>query len=375
MRIRLMLVAIATITVACSGGAPGGGSAAPGASPVSYTKPTTPADGYQGVGRDALAEEVAAWDIDVRPDFTGLPSGSGDVYTGEELWIAKCTSCHGDFGDANHVFVPLVGNTTAADIESGNVASLKSGGAVRTTFTKVATVSTLWDYIHRAMPWDAPKSLTHDEVYAILAYLLNLAEIVPVDYVLSNNNIAEVQARMPNRNGMTRDHGLWDINGKPDTSNTDCMKDCVEQVEILSELPDYARPAHGNLADQNRTWGLVRGAVTLPPDSVEGENAAGAPEETSFDAATQPANAALIEKLAANACTTCHGVDRKIVGPGFIEIAARYADQADRQAYFAGKIAEGGSGVWGGIPMPPQSQVSEADVQAIAAWLAAGAQP
>lgn len=374
MRTPLSLVAIAMITVACSDGAPGGGSAAPSAGPVSYAKPTAPADGYQGVGRDALADEVAAWDIDVRPDFTGLPPGSGDVYTGEELWIAKCTSCHGDFGDANHVFVPLVGNTTAADIESGNVASLKSGGAVRTTFTKVATVSTLWDYIYRAMPWDAPKSLSHDEVYAILAYLLNLAEIVPMDYVLSNDNIAEVQARMPNRNGMTRDHGLWDIDGKPDTRNTDCMKDCVEQVEILSELPDYARPAHGNLADQNRTWGPVRGAVTLPATAGD-ENATDASEEPPSDAVPEPANAALIEKLAANACTACHGVDRKIVGPGFNEIAAKYADQADREAYLAGKIAGGGGGVWGAIPMPAQPQVSEADVQAFAAWLADGAKP
>ena len=165
---------------------------------------------FKGVGRNATPAEIKAWDIDVQPDFSGLPKGKGSVSDGETLWIAKCSSCHGDFGDANHVFVPLIGNTTQEDIKNGRVASLKSGGAVRTTLTKVATVSTLWDYIHRAMPWDAPKSLSHDEVYAVLAYLLNLAEIVPADYVLSDQNMAEVQARMPNRNGMTREHGLWD---------------------------------------------------------------------------------------------------------------------------------------------------------------------
>lgn len=340
-------------------------------SPAAVPAPERPAStgvaGFAGVGRDATPDEVAAWDIDVRPDFAGLPPGKGDVYTGEELWIAKCTSCHGDFGDANHVFVPLIGNTTTDDIETGRVASLASGGAVRTTFTKVATVSTLWDYIHRAMPWDAPKSLSPDEVYALLAYMLNLAEIVPMDFELSDQNIAEVQARMPNRDGMTREHGLWDIDGTPDTNNTDCMSDCTESVEVLSELPDYARPAHGNLADQNRTWGPIRGAVTL----AEGE----APEvsESAEDTAPQgdaAADEAMVERLAANGCTACHGVDRKIVGPGFNEIAGKYAGQDDAEAYLASKIVEGGSGVWGAIPMPPQPNLSESDAQAIAAWLA-----
>ncbi len=323
---------------------------------------------YAGVGRDATEAEVKAWDIDVRPDFKGLPAGSGSVSDGETLWTAQCSSCHGDFGDANHVFVPLVGNTTADDIKTGRVASLKAGGSVRTTFAKVATVSTLWDYIHRAMPWDKPKSLSNDEVYAVLAYLLNLAEIVPADYVLSDQNIAEVQQRMPNRNGMTREHGLWDIKGKPDTHNTACMKDCKPEVKILSELPDYARNAHGNLADQNRTFGAVRGIVT---DKAKAKGTAASPAVA--DAA--PENAALIAKLDANGCTGCHGVDKKILGPGFNDVAAKYKGRADAQAYLAGKIAQGGSGIWGSVPMPPQPQLSKADADAIAAWLAAGAKP
>lgn len=73
----------------------------------------------------------------------------------------------------------------------------------------MATISTVFDYIQRAMPWTAPKSLTPDEVHAILAYLLNLQEIVPADFTLSDKNIGEVQKLLPNRNGMTTDHGLW----------------------------------------------------------------------------------------------------------------------------------------------------------------------
>ncbi len=318
---------------------------------------------YAGVGRDATPAEVAAWDIDVRPDFLGLPPGSGSVEDGEELWIEKCSSCHGDFGDANHVFPPLIGNTTTEDIETGHVASLKTGGAVRTTIAKVSTVSTLWDFINRAMPWNAPKSLSTDQVYAVLAYLLNLAEIVPADYVLSNENIAEVQQRMPNRNGMTRDHGMWTINGKPDTHNTACMKSCKKDVTILSSLPDYARSAHGDLSKQNREYGPVRGVAT--PDEGTAEPAAAATD----DKTPGPPTAI----LAANGCTGCHGMDQKVVGPAFSHVAEKYHGQADVVSHLTGRIRSGGSGIWGSIPMPPQPQLTDVEVQTIVEWLAAGA--
>ena len=159
---------------------------------------------YPGVGRNATVKEVAAWDIDVRPDFKGLPAGSGSVSMGQDVWEAKCAHCHGVFGESNEVFSPLVGGTTAEDVKTGRVANLaRSDFPGRTTMMKVATVSTLWDYINRAMPWTNPKTLKPDEVYGVLAYLLSLANVVPDDYVLSDKNIAEVQNRMPNRNGMT----------------------------------------------------------------------------------------------------------------------------------------------------------------------------
>ena len=167
-------------------------------------------ENFKGVGRGATPAEVKAWDIDVRPDFKGLPKGKGNVERGNEIFEEKCASCHGSFGESNEVFTPLAGGTTKDDIKTGNVKGLSSGELPqRTTFTKVATISTVFDYIQRAMPWTAPKSLKPDEVYAILAYLLNLQEIVPADFELSDRNIAEVQKLLPNRNGMTTDHGLW----------------------------------------------------------------------------------------------------------------------------------------------------------------------
>ncbi len=221
---------------------------------------------YPGIGRIATPAEVKAWDIDVRPDFKGLPAGKGTVAQGQEIWDGRCAMCHGTFGESNEVFTPIVGNTTAKDMERGRVASLNDNKTPqRTTLMKVATVSTLWDYIYRAMPWYAPRSLTVDETYAVLAYILNLAEMVSDDFVLGNDNIASIQARMPNRNGMTREHGMWSAKDKPDVQGDSCMNNCKPFITIGSVLPDYARDAHGNLAQQNRPWGPYRGVDTTQP--------------------------------------------------------------------------------------------------------------
>lgn len=331
---------------------------------------------WREIGRPATPAEVAAWDIDVRPDFKGLPKGSGSVAKGQEVWESKCASCHGVFGESNEVFTPIVGGTTAKDIETGRVRNLLPGAGYpqRTTMMKVATVSTLWDYINRAMPWNAPKSLTVEEVYASTAYILNLADVVPADFVLSDQNIAEVQKRMPNRNGMTDKHGMWRASQQPDVKNTACMKDCPTAVKVTSTLPDYARDAHGNIQEQNRVVGPVRGADTLKPLPAalptRAVVAAAAP-------AAKPAAAAdggdVKGLLASNSCTACHGVNNRIVGPGFNEVVAKHKGRADLEAYLRGKIRGGSSGVFGAVPMPPQPQLSEADAQRIARWIAGGA--
>jgi len=319
---------------------------------------------YANIGRSATPKEIAAWDIDVRPDFKGLPPGSGSVLHGQEIWESTCATCHGTFGESNHVFSPIVGGTTQEDIKTGHVAALRTNTQPeRTTLMKVATVSTLWDYIHRAMPWNKPKSLSNDDVYAVLAYILNLGEIVPEDFVLSDKNIAEVQKKMPNRNGMTRDHGLWDVHGKPDVKNVACMKNCATGIKITSSLPASASGSHGNLADQNRGFGEVRGVNTAPPGkSVK----ASAPETASVNAGRE-----LVTKYS---CVACHGMTNKIVGPGYSEVAAKYKGKPDAEAQLIAKIKNGGSGNWGEIPMPPQTQVKDQDVKTIVEWILNGAQ-
>lgn len=223
---------------------------------------------YPGVGRNATGKEVLAWDIDVRPDFKGLPAGSGSVQKGMDVWEAKCASCHGVFAESNEFFSPLVGGTTADDIKTGHVARLKDPAFPgRTTMMKVATVSTLWDYINRAMPWNAPKSLSTEEVYAVTAYLLNLGGVIPEDFTLSDKNIAEVQQKLPNRNGMTTQHALWPGNefsktAKPDVQVVACMSNCGPAPKVRSTLPEHASNNHGNLAQQNRLVGAQRGIET-----------------------------------------------------------------------------------------------------------------
>lgn len=233
---------------------------------VSLLGSATAAGKFEGIGRAATPAEVKAWDIDVRPDFKGLPPGSGSVAKGQDIWEAQCASCHGVFGESTDVFTPIAGGTTKEDIKTGRVANLaREDYPQRTTLMKVATVSTLWDYINRAMPWTTPKTLSADEVYAVVAFMLNLGEIVPEDFVLSDKNIAEVQKKMPNRNGMTTDHGLWDLKGKPDVKNVACMKDCKKEVRVTSFLPGSAVDSHGNLIEQNRPIGPTRGLDTSKP--------------------------------------------------------------------------------------------------------------
>jgi cytochrome c551/c552 len=326
---------------------------------------------HTGIGRPATPKELAAWDIDVRPDFKGLPKGSGSVAQGMDLWEAKCASCHGVFGESNEVFSPLIGGTTKDDVKSGRVARLTDPGYPgRTTLMKVATVSTLWDYIYRAMPWNAPKSLKPDEVYALTAYMLNLGGVVSDDFKLSDRNIAELQQQMPNRLGMSTDHGLWPgktmgNGGKPDVKATACMNNCATEAKVASYLPEHARDAHGNLAEQNRLVGAQRGIDT---SRTQGGTPAPAP-------APAPAANAELQALARKLnCMACHGIDNKVVGPGLREVSKKYATRKDAADYLAQKIIAGGSGVWGAVPMPPQS-VPAADAKALAQWIAEGAKP
>ncbi len=332
---------------------------------------------FTGIGRTATPAEIKAWDIDVRPDFKGLPAGSGSVAKGMDVWEAQCASCHGVFGESTEVFTPIVGGTTKKDIETGRVANLsRLDFPQRTTMMKVATVSTLWDYINRAMPWTHPKSLKTDEVYAVVAYILSLAEVVPEDFVLSDKNIADVQKRMPNRNGMTTNHGLWDVKAKPDVTGTLCMKNCpVELDRIASALPESARDAHGNLAEQYRPIGPSRAVDTSRP-AVPGPGSsapAAAPKVASAAPAKAEASVSGADVAKRYNCTACHAQAAKMVGPSWNDIANKYKGDAKAVAMLSDKVKKGGAGVWGPIPMPANPNVKDNELTAVVQWVLGGA--
>ena len=345
------------------------------------------APAYPGIGRTATPKEIKAWDIDVRADFKGLPKGAGTVAQGQDVWEAKCASCHGVFGESNEVFSPLIGGTTKDDIRTGRVARLTDPAFPgRTTLMKVATLSTLWDYIHRAMPWTAPKTLKPDEVYAVTAFMLNLGGVVPDDFTLSDKNMAEVQQRMPNRNGMSTEHGLWPgrsmgKTGQADVRAVACMSQCATEPAVASILPDHARNAHGNLNEQNRGVGAQFGIDTTKPagEAAAASTQAAPGAAAAVAAAARPAAPApaatpnpVLALVRQNNCLACHGIDNKIVGPSLRDVAKKYAGRADAQTYLLQRIQSGSTGVWGAIPMPAQS-LALSDARVIAQWLADGA--
>jgi cytochrome c len=152
------------------------------------------------------------------------------------------------------------------------------------------------------------------------------------------------------------------------------MHDCATATTIASFLPDFARNQHGNLAEQNRTVGAQRGVDTSRPPATATTGASVVATAPPAEAPPTPASTTAMALTRKHACVACHAVDGKIVGPAFRDVARKYGDRADAVAYLAGKIRSGGAGLWGSIPMPPQT-LDDADARTIANWLASGAPP
>lgn len=144
------------------------------------------------LGRAATEAEIKAWDIDVSPSGEGLPPGRGTVQEGRQVFAQKCAKCHGQTG----VEGPM-------DWLVGGQDTLKKDHPIKTVGSYWPYATTLYDYIRRAMPFTAPQSLTHDEVYAIVAWLLYQNRIIPEDAVIDATTLPAVQ--MPNRHGFVPD--------------------------------------------------------------------------------------------------------------------------------------------------------------------------
>ncbi|WP_417566559.1 c-type cytochrome [Marinobacter sp.] len=160
-----------------------------------------------GLGREATDQEIAGWNIDVPPSGEDLPDGSGSVAQGKEVFQAQCQSCHGADGQSG----PM-------DRLAGGQGTLAGESPVKTVGSYWPYATTLYDYVHRAMPFNSPQSLSPDETYAVTAYVLYLNGIVKEDATLDADSLPEI--KMPNRGGFTHP------DPRPDVDAEACMNNC-----------------------------------------------------------------------------------------------------------------------------------------------------
>lgn len=220
-----------------------------------------------GLGRPALPEEIAAWDLDVSPDGTGLPDGSGDVLTGEDLFSANCAVCHGEFGEGVDNWPELAGGfDTLADKDP-----------VKTVGSYWPHLSTTWDYVNRSMPFGNAQSLSADEVYAIVAYILYSNDLVDEDFVLSHETFADVE--MPNAEGFIVDDRVE--TEFPEFTQEPCMSGCKDSVEItmrarvLDVTPEdeTAKPEPAAVVETPKEEPVVEVAAVDPELVAKGKKA------------------------------------------------------------------------------------------------------
>ena len=234
-----------------------------------------------GLGRAALPAEIAAWDWDINAMGVGLPVGSGDVLDGEEIFAEKCAACHGDFAEGVDNWPKLAGGADTLDHED----PLKTVGSYWPHLT------TAYDYIKRSMPYGNAGTLSDDEVYAIVAYILYSNDLIEEDFVLSNENFMEFE--MPNAGGFIVDnraqteYAIW--SGEP------CMTACKDSVAITMRalVLDVTPELDGNTAT------TAVSATSAPEPAPE-------PAAPTIDMELAAAGEKVFKK-----CKSCHQVGEK----------------------------------------------------------------
>jgi cytochrome c len=173
-----------------------------------------------GLGRPALPEEIQAWDIDVRPDGQGLPKGKGTAKQGDEIFQEKCAICHGEFGQG-------VGRWP---VLAGGLGTLKADRPDKTIGSFWPTATTAFDYIKRAMPLGDARSLTDDQIYALVAYILSMSDVIKDENLeLNETNLAAI--KMPNAGGFYDDDR--DVSEKHFWKSEPCMKNCRPEPKVI----------------------------------------------------------------------------------------------------------------------------------------------
>ena len=292
-----------------------------------------------GLGRAALPEEVAAWNLDVRPDGLGLPEGQGDALTGEAIFEENCAICHGSFAEGVDNWPKLAGGDGTLDRED----------PLKTVGSYWPYLSTVWDYVHRSMPFGNAQTLSPDDVYAITAYILYSNDIIEDDFVLSKGSFLEVE--MPNAGGFILDdraeteYAFW--------SDEPCMSDCKDKVEVTmrARVLDVTPQEEGaDVAPVAEITPAEETVVTTLAEPVVEAEAEPVVEPVAEVAAADPALIAAGEKVFKK-CSACHQVGegaQNKTGPALNGIMGRVAGTSDGFKYSKvfGEFAEQGL-VWG----------------------------
>lgn len=232
-----------------------------------------------GLGRAALPEEIAAWDTDVRPDGTGLPVGSGDALIGEEIFADQCAACHGDFAEGIDNWPKLAGGADTLDHED----------PLKTVGSYWPYLSTAYDYIQRSMPYGNAGTLSDDDVYSIVAYILYSNDLIDDDFVLSNETFLDVE--MPNAAGFIFDdraqaeYSQW--SGDP------CMENCKAEVKVTVRAMVLDVTPEETKAEETTA------VVVATPEPVEEVVV----EVAAFDAELAKAGEKVFKK-----CKSCHQI-------------------------------------------------------------------
>lgn len=285
-------------------------------------------DGGFGLGRAALPDEVAAWNHDIRPDGQGLPEGSGDVLTGEDIYINNCSVCHGDFGEA-------VGRWP---VLAGGEGTMQNADPVKTVGSFWPYLSTVYDYVGRAMPFGHAESLTADETYALTAYILYLNDLVDEEFTLTQANFTEVE--MPNVGNFIDDDRIE--TEFPVFMTEACMENCKDSVEITMHASVVDVTPEETAADAAEA-AAATGDATEPAattDMASAEPAEAPPAQA--EAPAEPATEAVVEEPTATAaldpalvadgerafrqCSACHMVGENAqnrVGPQLNAVVGR----------------------------------------------------
>ncbi|MFN4171297.1 MAG: c-type cytochrome [Pseudorhodobacter sp.] len=273
-----------------------------------------------GLGREALPEEIFAWDVAVLPDGQGLREGSGDVATGDDVFAEHCASCHGDFAEGIDNWPVL----------AGGIGSLTDQRPVKTVGSYWPYLSTVYDYIHRSMPFGAAQTMSVDDTYAITAYILYSNGIVEDDFVLTHENFTDIV--LPNADGFYPDD-------RPETeyplfSGEPCMSDCIAAPKITKRAVDIGvTPTDPD----GRPAGTMPVILASAEGAVEAETVAeAAPDpDVAQAAAIDPALLAEGEKQFRK-CSACHKVGegaRNGTGPQLNGIVGRVAGTVDGYRY------------------------------------------